>query len=95
MIEGVLRHCTDMDIQKGYVDSHGQSAVGFAFSYMLGFDLLPRIKAIHKEKLYRPESGKPDDYQNHDVYEILPLVIFHESVAPTLCRISHFPPSML
>lgn len=64
MIEGVLRHCTDMDIQKGYVDSHGQSAIGFAFSYMLGFDLLPRIKAIHKEKLYRPEPGKPDDYQN-------------------------------
>lgn len=64
MIEGVLRHCTNADIQKGYVDSHGQSAVGFAFSYMLGFDLLPRIKAIHKEKLYRPESGKPDDYGN-------------------------------
>ncbi|MGV8949365.1 MAG: Tn3 family transposase [Candidatus Paracaedibacter sp.] len=64
MIEGVLRHCTDMDIQKGYVDSHGQSAVGFAFSYMLSFDLLPRIKAIHKEKLYRPEPGKADDYQN-------------------------------
>lgn len=62
MIEGVLRHCTDMEIQKGYVDSHGQSAVGFAFSYMLEFDLLPRIKAIHKEKLYRPETGKPDDY---------------------------------
>lgn len=61
MIEGVLRHCTDMDVQKGYVDSHGQSTVGFAFSYMLGFDLLPRIKAIHKEKLYRPEAGKPND----------------------------------
>jgi TnpA family transposase len=64
MIEGVLRHCTDMEIQKGYVDSHGQSIVGFAFSYMLGFDLLPRIKAIHKEKLYRPDSGKPDEYPN-------------------------------
>jgi len=25
MIEGVLRHCTDMDIQRHYVDSHGQS----------------------------------------------------------------------
>lgn len=62
MIEGVLRHCTDMEIKKNYVDTHGQSAVGFAFSYMLGFDLLPRIKAIHKEKLYRPETGKPDDY---------------------------------
>ncbi|MBY0462567.1 MAG: Tn3 family transposase [Alphaproteobacteria bacterium] len=64
MIEGVLRHCTDMEIKKSYVDSHGQSAIGFAFSYMLGFDLLPRIKAIHKEKLYRPESGKPEEYPN-------------------------------
>jgi len=62
MIEGVLRHCTDMEIQKNYVDSHGQSTVGFAFSHMLGFDLLPRLKAIHKQKLYRPEVGKPDDY---------------------------------
>jgi len=62
MIEGVLRHCTDMEIKKSYVDTHGQSTIGFAFSYMLGFDLLPRIKAIHKEKLYRPETGKPEEY---------------------------------
>lgn len=64
MIEGVLRHCTDMKIEKGYVDSHGQSSIGFAFSYMLSFDLLPRIKAIHKEKLYLPETGTPDEYKN-------------------------------
>ncbi len=25
MIEDVLRHCTDIDIEKQYVDSHGQS----------------------------------------------------------------------
>ncbi len=40
MIEGVLRHCTDMDIERQYADSHGQSEVAFAFSYLLGFDLL-------------------------------------------------------
>jgi TnpA family transposase len=62
MIEGVLRHCTDMEIKKSYVDTHGQSTIGFAFSYLLGFDLLPRIKAIHKEKLYRPEARKPEEY---------------------------------
>src|SRR3546814_19059240 len=28
MIEGVLRHCTDMELQRQYVDSHGHSAVG-------------------------------------------------------------------
>lgn len=37
MIKGVLRHCTDMEIQRQYVDSHGQSAIGFAFCRLLGF----------------------------------------------------------
>ena len=37
-----LCHCTDMEIQRQYVDSHGQSAVGFAFCHLLGFELAPR-----------------------------------------------------
>lgn len=52
MIEGVLRHCTDMKVEKNYVDTHGASEVGFAFSYLLDFDLLPRFKNIHTQKLY-------------------------------------------
>jgi TnpA family transposase len=62
MIEGVLRHCTDMEIERQYVDSHGQSEVAFAFCHLLGFDLLPRLKAIGKQKLYRPGNDKPGDY---------------------------------
>ena len=46
MIEGVLHHCTDMEIQRQYVDSHGQSAIGFAFCRLLGFELAPKLKAI-------------------------------------------------
>jgi TnpA family transposase len=46
------------------VDSHGQSEVAFAFCRLLGFQLLPRLKAIHKQKLYRPEAGKPEEYPN-------------------------------
>ena len=30
MINGVLKHCTSMEVQKNYVDSHGQSEVAFA-----------------------------------------------------------------
>ena len=44
MIEGVLRHCTEMEIERQYVDSHGQSEVAFAFCHLLGFALLPRLK---------------------------------------------------
>jgi TnpA family transposase len=62
MMEGVLRHCTEMEVEKNYVDSHGQSVVAFAFSHLLGFQLLPRLKAIHKQRLYRPEAGQPDAY---------------------------------
>ncbi|QGM48321.1 Tn3 family transposase [Methylocystis heyeri] len=57
MIEGVLRHCTDMEIQRQYVDSHGQSAVGFAFCRLLGFELAPRLKAIARQKLAIPEAA--------------------------------------
>ncbi|KPH71129.1 Tn3 family transposase, partial [Novosphingobium sp. ST904] len=57
MIEGVLRHCTDMEIQRQYVDSHGQSAVGFAFCRLLGFELAPRLKAIARQKLALPDVG--------------------------------------
>ena len=62
MIEGVLRHDTEMDIDKNYVDTHGQSEVGFAFCHLLGFSLLPRLKNLRKQRLYRPTSGEPDAY---------------------------------
>ena len=57
MIEDVLRHCTDMEIQRHYVDSHGQSAVGFAFCHLLGFELAPRLKATARQKLALPSAG--------------------------------------
>jgi len=64
MIEGVMRHCTEMSVDRQYVDSHGQTEVAFAFCRLLRFELLPRLKAISKQKLYRPEAGKPDAYRN-------------------------------
>jgi TnpA family transposase len=63
-IEGLLKHCTNMEIEKNFVDSHGQSEVAFAFCKLLGFNLMPRLKGIHKQKLYRPDVGINDDYPN-------------------------------
>jgi TnpA family transposase len=64
MIEGLLRHCTTMKVEKNYVDSHGQSEVAFAFTHLLGFQLMPRLKGIHRQKLYRPFAGHSDAYPN-------------------------------
>lgn len=49
-----------MQVEASYVDTHGQSEIGFGITKLLGFDLLPRIKRINKVKLYRPAAGKPD-----------------------------------
>ena len=64
MIEGVMRHCTEMSVEKNYVDSHGQSEVAFAFCHLLGFQLLPTLKGISRKKLYRVEPGDSSQYPN-------------------------------
>jgi TnpA family transposase len=64
MINGVLKHCTSMEVKKNYVDSHGQSEVAFAFTHLLGFQLMPRLKRIKVQKLYRPHAGQTDAYPN-------------------------------
>ncbi len=58
MIEGVLRHCTDMEVNRQYVDSHGQTTVAFAFCRLLGFELMPRLKDISRQKLYKAEANQ-------------------------------------
>jgi TnpA family transposase len=78
MIEGVIHHCTEMEVDCQYVDSHGQSTVAFAFCRLLGFQLLPRLKAIHSQKLYRPETGKADAHA--DLQQILTRPIDWELV---------------
>ena len=64
MIDGLLKHSTDMKLEKNFVDSHGQSEVAFAFCHLLGFNLMPRLKAIHSQKLYVPDNGVNDNFSN-------------------------------
>jgi TnpA family transposase len=64
MIEGVLHHGTEMEVERQYVDSHGQSEVAFAFCRLLGFSLLPRLKAVSSQKLCPPAAGAQARYPN-------------------------------
>jgi len=64
MIEGVLKHCTDMKVEKQFVDTHGQSEVAFAFCRLLGFELMPRLKNIASQKLYLPDLSLKKELKN-------------------------------
>ncbi len=47
------------EIESQYVDTHGASVVGFAFTELLNFRLLPRLKNIGSIRLYRPDDAPP------------------------------------
>ena len=64
MIKGIIDHDTEMDMNRVFVDTHGQSTIGFAISHLLDFDLLPRLKAINKQKLYSITSKDKEKYTN-------------------------------
>jgi TnpA family transposase len=80
MIEGVLRHETEMEVEKNYVDTHGQSEVGFAFCYLLGFELLPRLKYLKKQRLYRSRPQSDGESYAH-IQAILTRPIQWELIA--------------
>ncbi len=65
MIEGLIRHDTEMRVEKNFVDSHGQSEVAFAFCHLLGgVRLMPRLKRIKYERLYLPDMGMAGAFPN-------------------------------
>jgi TnpA family transposase len=58
MMEGLIRHDTEMRVEKNFVDSHGQSEVAFAFCHLLKLvRLMPRLKRIKYERLYLPTAS--------------------------------------
>ena len=54
MIEGLIHHCTEMEVERQYVDSHGQSTIAFAFCRLFGFLLLPRAESHSRAKTVSP-----------------------------------------
>ena len=60
MIEGLVRHDTEMRVEKNFVDSHGQSEVAFAFCHLLSMvRLMPRLSASITSDSIFPRRGRP------------------------------------
>lgn len=56
MLAGIIHHATNAKVESHSTDTHGQSLVAFAFTYLLGIDLRPRIKGIGRIKLYKADG---------------------------------------
>ncbi len=64
MIEGLIKHETEMKIDTNFVDSRGQSEVAFGFCRFLKLKLLPRLKRIKYERFYLPDKDMTGYYPN-------------------------------
>lgn len=57
MIEGVLRHCTEMVVDRQYTDTHGAFIVGFAFRAHAGLQADAEVEE-HRLAEAVPDGGR-------------------------------------
>ncbi len=60
MIAGLIFHNTMADVKSNFVDTGGQSEMGFAFCRFLGVELLPWLRRMKSQRLYLPDAGMKD-----------------------------------
>lgn len=58
ILDALLHDLSDLHPKRVHADTHGQSAAVFGLAYLLGIELMPRIRRWRKLKLYRPERER-------------------------------------
>lgn len=67
VLDGLLYNESDLALEEHYTDTHGYTEINFAAFAMLGRRFAPRIRGLHKQRIYR--INKTRDYG-----ALLPLV---------------------
>ena len=57
ILDALLQNLSDVQPSRVHADTHGQSAAVFGLAYLLGIELMPRIRRWHTLNLYRSDSG--------------------------------------
>ena len=61
VLDGLLYNESDLPLEEHYTDTHGYTENNFAAFAMLGRRFAPRIRGLHKQRIYRIDVKK--DYQ--------------------------------
>ena len=61
ILDGLLYNESDLPLEEHYTDTHGYTENNFAAFAMLGRRFSPRIRGLHKQRIYRIDTEK--DYQ--------------------------------
>jgi TnpA family transposase len=58
ILDALLQNVTDLQPKRVHADTHGHSAAVFGLAYLLGIQLMPRIRRWRKLKLYRSDRDR-------------------------------------
>ena len=58
VLDGVLYNEGNLVLEEHYIDTHGYTEINFAAFAMLGRRFAPRIRGLHKQRIYRIDPNK-------------------------------------
>ena len=58
MLDGVLYHESDLDLEEHYTDTHGYTEINFAAFAMIGMRFCPRIRGLHRQRIYCADPAR-------------------------------------
>ncbi len=64
VLDGVLYHESDLELEEHYTDTHGYTEINFTPFGMVGMRFCPRIRSLHRQRIY---CADPD--RDHGVLE--------------------------
>jgi TnpA family transposase len=89
VLDGLLYNESDLPLEEHYTDTHGYTEINFAAFAMLGRRFAPRIRQLHRQRIYRIDKG-------YDYGALSPLVERHDRlihldwIAAQWDRMGHF-----
>jgi TnpA family transposase len=58
VLDGLLYNESDLALEEHYTDTHGYTEINFAAFALLGRRFAPRIRGLHKQRIYRIDQAK-------------------------------------
>jgi len=58
VLDGLLYNESELEIEEHYTDTHGYTEINFAAFAMLGRQFSPRIRGVHRQRIYRVDKTR-------------------------------------
>ena len=58
VLDGVLYHESDLDLEEHYTDTHGYTEIDFAAFGMVRMRFCPRIRSLHRQRIYCADPAR-------------------------------------